>query len=213
MVNIFNRSICLDIKLKVRLFKGSSNEPDPNHAGLESLLSKHKVVNYKLDETSFYPNVLNSSKSSPNTDSLREIQNLLKLEENRQKEGVILYTSGTSGPPKGVVVTRSNLLSLTETITKAWEISPRDGILLSLPLNHVHGLMYCLISYLYNGALIHMLPKFNAEQVWSALLDLNNGVNSFMGVPTIYVQLVDFYMKNADFRKKFSEEKIKYNIF
>jgi malonyl-CoA/methylmalonyl-CoA synthetase len=148
--------------------------------------------------------------TSSNVDSLEDIRNLLRLDEFKQKEGIILYTSGTSGPPKGVVLTRSNLLSIIETLIKSWEITPKDSLLHILPLNHLHGLVFALLTYLYAGAEMQMLAKFNAEHVWSKLLDTNNTINSFMAVPTIYVQLVSYYLKTSHFRKKFTEQDIRY---
>jgi len=52
-----------------------------------------------------------------------------------------------------------------------------------------------------------MLPKFNAELVWSKLLD-NNDINVFMAVPTIFVQLVDIYLKNEKLREKYRQSLI-----
>lgn len=186
---------------------GCSSEPDPNQAGLNSLLSKYKVVNYRLEESLFHTMTNNGPISLK--DPLEEMRDLLRLESNRQKEAIVLYTSGTSGPPKGVVITRMNMLRLIETLIQAWEISSADHLLHVLPLNHVHGLIYCLLTYLYAGAQTHMLPKFNVEAVWRQLLDTNNSISSFMAVPTIYVQLVDFFAKSEQFRKEYNEQKIK----
>lgn len=176
---------------------------------MESLLSKYNVVNYRIEENAFHKNAC-IEKPFP-VDPLEDIRNLLRLEANKQKEAIILYTSGTSGPPKGVVITRLNILRFVETLIQVWEITPNDHLLHVLPLNHVHGLIYCLLSYLFAGAQTHMLPKFNPEIVWRKLLDSNNEINSFMAVPTIYVQLVDFYAKNEAFRKEFDHEKVRYN--
>ena len=62
---------------------------------------------------------------------------------------------------------------------------------------------------MYAGAQCEMLEKFNAELVWSKLLDKNNTVNVFMAVPTIYVQLVNTYLKSEEMQKKYSKEYIK----
>ena len=77
----------------------------------------------------------------------------------------ILYTSGTTGRPKGVVSSFSNLISQVKDINEAWDVSCSDGYLHVLPLHHVHGIVNNLISPLMAGALVTMLPKFNAEQV------------------------------------------------
>lgn len=202
----------------MKILKGCSNEPDSNQSGLEALLAKYGVVNYRVDEGKFHESLLapvvqeEKEKTFSVGGPLDDIRNLLRLETNKKKEGIILYTSGTSGPPKGVVITRLNMLRLIETLIESWEITPADHLLHVLPLNHVHGLIYCLLTYMFAGAQTHMLPKFNAELVWKKLLDSSNTINSFMAVPTIYVQLVDFYAKNEAFRKQFCEDKVRYWI-
>lgn len=119
---------------KCKLVINGTGQTDPQdqqqNSDLDSLLSKYKVVNYKLNESNFYKTQL-----SPNSDqdSLESIRNLLNLEESKTKEGLILYTSGTSGPPKGVVLTRLNILRTIETLIKSWQISPQDSLLHVLP--------------------------------------------------------------------------------
>jgi malonyl-CoA/methylmalonyl-CoA synthetase len=101
-------------------------------------------------------------------------------------------------------------LRAVQTIIDAWEITPKDSLLHCLPLNHVHGLIYCLLTYLYAGAKVDMLPKFNPEQVWDKLLNKSNNINSFMAVPTIYVQLVNAMMNDKKIRDKYSSEHMKW---
>lgn len=55
------------------------------------------------------------------------------------REALILYTSGTSGPPKGVVITFKNLVSSIQTMIDAWQWSEKDCMLSTLPLNHYSG--------------------------------------------------------------------------
>ena len=173
-----------------------------------SLLSKYSVVNYKLNESTFHSQ--SSSTSNENEDAFKKFRNLLDLDEVKNKEGIILYTSGTSGPPKGVVLTRANLARTMQTIIDAWHMTSKDSCLHSLPLNHVHGLTYLLLTYLYAGAEVHMLPKFSPEQVWDKLLSKENNINSFMAVPTIYVQLVNAMLSNRELRQKYSSEHVKW---
>jgi malonyl-CoA/methylmalonyl-CoA synthetase len=115
---------------------------------------------------------------------------------DRNKEALLLYTSGTSGSPKGVVITFKNLISSIETMCNVWQWSPNDHILNTLPLNHYSGLVYCLLTPHYLGARVDLMPKFNAKIVWSKLLDKNNSINTFIGVPTIFNQLIDYYHLN-----------------
>ncbi|XP_043192415.1 malonate--CoA ligase ACSF3, mitochondrial-like isoform X1 [Amphibalanus amphitrite] len=110
---------------------------------------------------------------------------------------VILYTSGTTGPPKGVVLTHGNLLSQTRDMVSAWQWQPSDVILHTLPLHHTHGLINALACPLYVGAKCVMLPSFDAEKVWYHLLDTVSDpaeqVNVFTAVPTIYAKLLEHY--------------------
>ena len=102
------------------------------------------------------------------------------------------------------------MTSTIETLIDAWKWTPQDGFLHTLPLNHVHGLTYGLLTCAYSGAQCDILPKFDAELVWSKLLDESNNINVFMAVPTIFVKLVEVYFKNEKFRAKYSKEFIQH---
>jgi len=104
---------------------------------------------------------------------------------------MVLYTSGTTGPPKGVVLTHRNLKSQAECLINAWKWTSSDKILHVLPLHHTHGIVNCLLCPLTVGASVKMLPAFDAGQVWSSLL--KNDVNVFMAVPTIYAKLIQHF--------------------
>lgn len=116
---------------------------------------------------------------------------------------MIIYTSGTTGNPKGVVLTHKNLSTQVNTLVNAWKWSENDVILHTLPLHHIHGIVNALLCPLYVGAKAVMLPKFDANAVWSNLLGLNVDATSsndrkitvFMAVPTIYSKLIEEYNK------------------
>lgn len=57
------------------------------------------------------------------------------------------------------------------------------------------GLVYCLLTPFYVGAQVDLLPKFSASSVWSKLLDERNPINMFIGVPTVFSQLIDHYSR------------------
>ena len=109
-------------------------------------------------------------------------------EINPKRRAMIVYTSGTTGKPKGVVTTHLNNQAQVTALINAWEWSPDDHILHVLPLHHVHGIINVLTCALWSGAKCEMLPGFDPETVWDRLI-LGN-VSLFMAVPTIYVKLI-----------------------
>jgi len=109
---------------------------------------------------------------------------------------MFLYTSGTTGPPKGVVLTHGNLVSQTQCLISAWEWTMADIILHVLPLHHTHGIVNCLMCPLTVGAKVVMLPSFNPAKVWSHLVASPPSINVFMAVPTIYAKLLEHFNKN-----------------
>ena len=108
---------------------------------------------------------------------------------------MILYTSGTTGPPKGVVLTHGNIHHQISCLTQAWEWSSDDTILHVLPLHHTHGIVNCLLCPLSVGATVHMI-QFCPATVWDILT--RGQVNVFMAVPTIYSKLIQFLENNKD---------------
>lgn len=120
------------------------------------------------------------------------------------RRAMILYTSGTTSRPKGVVTTHANIAAQIATLVDAWEWSPADRILLCLPLHHVHGIINVLSCALWSGAVCEMLPRFDAEVVWERLS--SGELTLFMAVPTIYVKLIAAWEKaSAERRAAWSE--------
>ena len=99
----------------------------------------------------------------------------------------ILFTSGTTGRPKGAMLMHGNLSSNVAALYETWRFSHTDSILHTLPLFHAHGLFVALHLGLYSAATVKMLAKFDAARVASLLPT----VSVFMGVPTFYTRLLD----------------------
>lgn len=98
----------------------------------------------------------------------------------------LLYTSGTTGRSKGAMMTQDNLLSNARTLVQLWKFSAEDVLLHALPIFHTHGLFVaCNVVFLSRAQMIFQ-PRFEAEQVISALPD----ATTMMGVPTFYTRLL-----------------------
>ena len=98
----------------------------------------------------------------------------------------ILYTSGTTGRPKGASLSHDNLSSNAITLHRAWGFREDDVLLHALPLFHTHGLFVACHCSLLNATPMILLPRFDAEQVLAAL----PRATVFMGVPTFYTRLL-----------------------
>ncbi|OFV93750.1 MAG: long-chain fatty acid--CoA ligase [Acidobacteria bacterium RIFCSPLOWO2_12_FULL_65_11] len=104
------------------------------------------------------------------------------------RRAMIVYTSGTTGRPKGVVTTHANIRAQIDTLRSAWEWTTDDRLLLALPLHHVHGIINGLGCALRAGAVCELLPRFDAEVVWDRLA--SGDITIFTAVPTMYRRLV-----------------------
>ena len=104
------------------------------------------------------------------------------------RRAMIVYTSGTTGRPKGVVTTHQNIGAQVASLVEAWGWRPSDHLLLVLPLHHVHGIVNGLASALAVRATCEMLPSFDAARVWDRLS--SGDITVFTAVPTIYSRLV-----------------------
>ncbi|MGB3800624.1 MAG: acyl-CoA synthetase [Lewinella sp.] len=107
------------------------------------------------------------------------------------RRALILYTSGTTGKPKGVVTTHANIEAQVTSLVAAWEWAPEDRILNVLPLHHVHGIVNALCCALWSGACCEFMPRFSESAIFDRFR--SGEVNVFMAVPTIYYKLLAFY--------------------
>ena len=138
-------------------------------------------------------------------DNLLNNTNINLPEISMSRRAMILYTSGTTNLPKGVVTTHQNIKFQTECLVDAWGWKSNDKILNILPLHHIHGIINVLSCALWSGASCEFLPKFDPKKVWEKLT--NGELSLFMAVPTIYFKLIDFWESSLKKDKvKFSRE-------
>ena len=101
---------------------------------------------------------------------------------------MIVYTSGTTGRPKGAVTTHAVIGAQVASLVEAWKWNPVDRLLLVLPMHHVHGIINGLGCALAVRATCEMLPAFDAEVVWERLA--SGEITLFTAVPTVYRKLI-----------------------
>jgi malonyl-CoA/methylmalonyl-CoA synthetase len=107
------------------------------------------------------------------------------------RRAMIVYTSGTTGRPKGAVTTHAGLRAQVTALVEAWGWTADDRILLVLPLHHVHGIVNVLACALWSGAVCEILPRFDAEETWRVIE--SGRLTLFMAVPTVYARLIAAY--------------------
>ena len=123
---------------------------------------------------------------------------------NPNQRAMILYTSGTTGNPKGVVTTHLNIEAQITSLTTSWQWNQNDHILNVLPLHHVHGIVNVLGCALWSGACCQFMPKFDEDDIFDVFCE--NEVNVFMAVPTIYYKLIARWNElSEEIQKKISE--------
>lgn len=99
---------------------------------------------------------------------------------------LIVYTSGTTGPPKGVVLPRRAISSNLDSLAAAWEWTGSDVLVHGLPLFHVHGLVIGVLGPLRLGGTVHHLGRFTPA---GAAAELAGTATMMFGVPTMYGRL------------------------
>ncbi len=166
-------------------------------------------IAYVLDDTAaailvVHPSYEAMLRPAAEARGIRLVVTTEALEADRQplpsidptRRAMILYTSGTTSKPKGVVTTHNNITAMVVSLVEAWAWTQDDHILHVLPLHHAHGIVNILLCALWAGAVCEMLPRFDAETVWQRFEE--RPLTLFMAVPTIYRRLARTWEEAAE---------------
>lgn len=106
---------------------------------------------------------------------------------------LLLYTSGTTGNPKGAQLTARNMAACLDGLAEAWGLGPQDTVVHALPLFHVHGLVLGLFGALRRGSALCWVPRFDPARVASALVQhaVPPTRSVLFAVPTMHHRLAD----------------------
>jgi acyl-CoA synthetase (AMP-forming)/AMP-acid ligase II len=107
-----------------------------------------------------------------------------------EQVGALIYTTGTTGDPKGVMLTHRNLLFIAKLSSTLRKLSSRDRVYGALPISHVYGLASVCMGTLFAGACLHLVPRFSPEAFAHALA--HSGITVAQGVPAMYARLLEY---------------------
>jgi malonyl-CoA/methylmalonyl-CoA synthetase len=110
----------------------------------------------------------------------------------RGTPALVLYTSGTTGAPKGALITDRNIASNLDMLANAWSWTDEDVVVHALPLFHVHGLILGLFGSMRRGGALRWVPRFTATELASALREHAASTRAILfAVPTMYHRICD----------------------
>ena len=130
--------------------------------------------------------VLNNDGSGNFSDISTSEDNYITVACSDDDIAALLYSSGTTGKPKGIMLSHGNISSNAESLVKAWGFQESDCLLHALPIYHVHGLFVALGCVFMTGAKLKWLESFDADVVLKSIPECT----VMMGVPTYYTRLL-----------------------
>jgi len=122
-----------------------------------------------------------------------------------EEPALIVYTSGTTGPPKGAVLPRRAIATTLDALADAWQWTGDDVLVHGLPLFHVHGLVLGILGPLRRGGSVRHLGRFSTEGV---ARELNEGATMLFGVPTMYHRIAQSLEADPELGKAFGRARL-----
>jgi long-chain acyl-CoA synthetase len=111
------------------------------------------------------------------------------IDPTGEQVAALIYTTGTTGHPKGVMLTHRNLLFIAAVSSTLRGLTPHDRAYGVLPVSHVYGLASVTLGTLYAGACLMLAPRFSARAMLAAIVD--DGLTILQGVPAMYARLLE----------------------
>ncbi|MFO0711635.1 MAG: AMP-binding protein [Sandaracinus sp.] len=119
---------------------------------------------------------------------------------------LVLYTSGTTGLPKGALISAANIAACLDGLADAWAWDARDTIVHALPVFHVHGLVLGLFGAIRRGGALSWVPRFTPEAVTRALDGVSQPSRAVLfAVPTMHHRLIEAAERDPDVRDALAE--------
>lgn len=171
-----------------------------NHSQALALLSTPKfdklakdVLSDGLDTAPISAQVAKMEQGSQSTSSVE-----LTGSADTAEGGMMLYTSGTTARPKGVLLSHLTLIAQAQSLLQAWNYSPNDRLLHVLPLHHIHGTVNALLTPLLAGSSIEFQYPFNIDHVWNRFAspflpnqrEKKPPITFFTVVPTVWARML-----------------------
>lgn len=157
------------------LFVCTEKKKEENSATINEYVRYGALTLEKDGSGDFYSSAMKCSSDCPTE------------QKSKDDIAIIMYTSGTTGQPKGAMLTHGNLMSNAKALTELWQFGSDDVLLHALPVFHAHGLFISTNCAILSKSKIIFLEKFDVDVVESYLPKST----VMMGVPTFYTRLID----------------------
>jgi len=156
------------------------------------------ISDLNLDHSIDHLFVLNNDGSGNFSDISSSEDNYITVACSDGDIAALLYSSGTTGKPKGIMLSHGNISSNAESLVKAWGFQESDCLLHALPIYHVHGLFVALGCVLMTGSKLKWLESFDVDEVLRSIPECT----VMMGVPTYYTRLLKSYALDLELTKQ-----------
>ena len=144
-----------------------------------------------FNDSNYQPEIILTEEGENSLKKLSEKGNssFEAIDRDRHDTAAILYTGGTTGIPKGAMLSHENIITAINNVVYYEKSSGKDVALCFLPLNHVFGQVHVVNSTIYSSGGLVVQPSFDLEMALDAINRYN--VTKFFAVPTVYIRLLE----------------------